>query len=51
MIAKMVMAHLLSHYDVILADKDAVPSFSWGFFIIPRANLTFLIRERTAGTQ
>ena len=46
MVAKLILRHLLTNYDVKLADENAEPSFSWGQNIIPRPSLTLLIRER-----
>lgn len=46
MVVKMILIHVIKHYDIKLADEDAKPHFSWGVNLITHPSLAFLIRER-----
>ncbi|CAD6591006.1 MAG: hypothetical protein ASARMPREDX12_004887 [Alectoria sarmentosa] len=46
MVVKMILIHVIKHYDIKLADGDAKPHFSWGVNLITHPSLVFLIRER-----
>lgn len=46
MVVKMVLVHVIKHYEIKLADEDAKPHFSWGIDIMPHPRLTFLVRKR-----
>ena len=47
MLAKMIMAHLLLHYDFRLADQDAPSTLSWRENLLPHATLRILLRKRS----
>lgn len=46
MMVKMIMIHLLVHYDFKLADGNVPPTFSWGSIILPHPRMALLIRKR-----
>lgn len=46
MVVKMILVHIIQHYDIKLANEDAKPHFSWGVNLVTHPGLAFLIRER-----
>ena len=46
MIVKMIMVHVIKHYDIKLADEDAKPHFSWGINLVTHPGLNLLIRRK-----
>ena len=46
MIVKMIMVHVIEHYDIKLATEDAKPHFSWGINLVTHPGLTLLIRRK-----
>ncbi|KAI9879025.1 MAG: hypothetical protein M1830_009824 [Pleopsidium flavum] len=48
-IMKLMVAHVLLHYDIKFQDEKAELSFSWRSAIIPRSGTKLLFRERVPG--
>ena len=46
MVVKMILVHVIKHYDIKLADENAKSHFSWGINLVTHPSLIFLIRER-----
>lgn len=46
MVVKMILVHIIKHYEIKLANEDAKPQFSWGIHFVTHPSLTFLIRKR-----
>ena len=46
MVVKMILVHVIKHYDIKLADVDAPPHFSWGINLVTHPSLVFLVRPR-----
>jgi len=46
MVVKMILMHVIKHYDIKLANEDVKPHFSWGINLLTHPSLVFLIRER-----
>ena len=46
MMAKMIMAHMLLHYDFKLADQDGPSTLSWRENLLPHPKLRILLRKR-----
>ncbi|KAM0794867.1 cytochrome P450 [Usnea florida] len=46
MTVKMIMVHVIKHYDIKLANEDAKPHFSWGINLVTHPGLTLLIRRK-----
>lgn len=46
MVAKMIIAHLITTYDIRLADEDINPSMSMGVTILPHPRLIFRMRDQ-----
>ena len=47
MIAKMIIIHLIEHYDVKVADGEPTkPYFAWGSNMVPHPGLKLLIKRR-----
>ena len=46
MVVKMVMAHLITTYDIRLAVEDVNPSMSVGATMLPHPRLAFQMREQ-----
>ena len=46
MVVKMIMVHVIKHYDIKLANEDAKPHFSWGINLVTHPGLALLIRRK-----
>ncbi|KAI9659180.1 MAG: hypothetical protein M1831_003762 [Alyxoria varia] len=46
MVSKMVIAHLITNYDIKLQDESREPYLAWGSNMIPHPKLSLLLRER-----
>jgi len=51
MVSKMIIGHLITHYDVKLADPRAASSLHWGISVVPHPRLAVMIRKRKFGTE
>ena len=45
--AKMIIAHLLLHYEFKLVDESVLSTFTWGVNTMPHPKLRILLRKRS----
>ena len=45
-VIKMILVHVIKHYDIKLANENAEPHFSLGMSLVAHPRLTFLVRKR-----
>lgn len=46
MVAKMLVGHLITNYDIKIADAKAPSTLNWGIACVPHPRMAMLVRER-----